>query len=197
MGNIFSMAAPLLDTDLKIAVYLFCYLLFIGVVLAIGITLCVYIDHRRRTRLSRAVLDVERTSPEEEDEKELLEGEDEKVPLLPPQSYQGQNRQFISDLQSCTYVNEKLSLLSSRYGATSPLRVLDKRSNLEFTINRPRRSATDTTAHVPKYFTKYGMRCNEMKWNSKLGRLTPGQGGITSPSRAPRDEEFDVVIEHP
>ena len=191
------MAAPLLDPDFKIAVYLFCYLLLIGVVLAIGISLCLYIDRRRRTRLSRAVLDVERNLPEGEDEKEVLEGEDEKAPLLPPQSYQDRNRKFISELQSCAYVKEKLSLLSSKYGATSPLRVLDKRSGLEFTINRPRHSATNTTAHVPRYFTKYGMRCNEMQWNSKLGRWTSGQGVIMSPSRAPRDEEVDVVNEHP
>lgn len=104
-----------------------------------------------------------------------------------------------TDLQSCTYVNEKLSLFSSNYGATTPLRLLDKRTNWAYTIDKPahfpRLSATHTAARVPKLFTKCGMRCNEMEWNSRLGQWIAGQGGIVYSSRGRRDEGFDVVIE--
>lgn len=210
MGNISSMAAPLFDTGFKIAVYIFCYLLFIGVVLAVGISLCMYIDHRRQTRLSRATLDEERNVSEGEDEEkkvsagkdgeEFPEGEDEKTPLLPPPSHQDQNRQLISCVQSCTYENDSLSLLSCKYGATTtPLRLLDKRPKWAYTVNKPatfpRLSVTPTTAPVPKLFTKCRMRSNEVNWNSKLRRWTPGQGEIVYSSRERRDEDSDVVIE--
>lgn len=196
MGNIFSMAAPLLDTDVKITMFITCNLLFIGVVLAIGISLCTYIDHRRRIRLSRAVLDEERWK----DEKDLPEVEHEKAPLLQPQSHQHQNRHLISDLQSRTYINGKPSLPCSKYSTNSCLRVWDQGSKLEHAINEPaifpRRPTTRTTAHVPKYFTKYGMWCNEIEWQSKRGRRDKGQGGIMFPSRTRKDEELDIVIEH-
>ena len=158
MGNIFSMATPILDTDMNITMYILSYLLFIGVVLGVVIAIHsgsnMYINHRRSTRHSSALLDEEKDLPEEKDEK---------AALLPSQrqSRQEQNRQPSTDRQSCTYGNERFSILSSNYGATNPLRVLDKRSKSKNTINKPvsclQRSATEATAHVPKYFTKYGM----------------------------------------
>lgn len=86
MGNIFSMAAPPLDTDsntaLDIAMYIISYLLIIGVVLSIGICICIYIDHRQLTRLSAAVLDEERNLNAREREREEKV---EEAPPLPPQ----------------------------------------------------------------------------------------------------------------
>ncbi|KAF6230488.1 hypothetical protein HO133_004832 [Letharia lupina] len=161
MGNIFSMAAPPLDTDsnaaLNIAMYIISYLLIIGVVLGIGICICIYIDHRQLTRLSAAVSDEEQNLNAREKEREEKV---EEAPPLPPQSHQNQTAQFISDLQSCTYINERLPLLNTEHGATAPLRVLDERSTLEHTNKPaifPRRSTTNAKAHVCKYFTKYGM----------------------------------------
>ncbi|KAL9129182.1 MAG: hypothetical protein Q9175_007363 [Cornicularia normoerica] len=179
MGNIFSNAAPLLDTGFTIAIYTLCYLLFIAVILAIGISLCMYIDHRRQVRLSRAALVVEGTLDDEGNE---CEDKDEEAALLPSQTQSHQDQLF-TVLQSCTDVNEKLPLLSNKYGATTPLRVLDKRFEPEHTINKPttfpQRSTTNATVHIAEYFTKYGM--TEAVCRDEMER---------------RDEESHTVIQH-
>lgn len=115
------MTAIPLDTELKIIIYILAYLLSIGVVLALGISLCMYIDHRRHSRT--VVSDVEENFEEKEEETECEEKDEEfRAALLASQAHSHQDRYCrpITDLQSCSYVDGRSVSLGSKYGATTP-----------------------------------------------------------------------------
>lgn len=175
MSNIFSTTAPVPATDFRMALYILTYLLFIAVILGIGISLCMYIDHRRQAKLCSVIFDEER---------DLSEGKGAKTAfqLSNLQSHQDQDRQLATDVQSCTCVDEGVSLLGSQNGAIAPISGLDESPKLEYAIGKQvafaRRSRTDAAAQFPKRFTKYGMT-EAGFWNE----LEMGVGKIDSRSR--------------
>ena len=189
MGNIFSKTAPRLDTNFRVIVYIFCYLLFIGVVLAIGFSLCIYIDHRRQTRLSQAILDEERNLsevkdekdlpevkdekdlPEGKDEKDLSEGEDEKTPLLPASTHQDPNRQFHLG-PAFLHTRERKALPAQqqlrRHHPSSSVGKSYEPDIHHRQASQISASFCDTqAAPIPRSFTKCGMRYRELEWNTQ------------------------------
>lgn len=171
MAKIFSMTATPLDSALNITLYALSYLLVTSAVHAIGVSLCMYIDHHRRIRLSTAVTDEEkivsgeggmRDLSEEEARTNLPEAKNDKAAPPPshPHPHQTSTRQLLTDQQSSTHINKHLPLPSSNCDATTPLRTLDKRSKSNHTSSDPaafpQRPTTKAATHVPNNFTKYG-----------------------------------------
>lgn len=143
-----------LDTALPILAFL---LLILTLILFILIP-CIYIDEYKQRRRSQAVSDEERRIDGED---KACDEVNEKEPLLAAQSTQDRKRQVVTDLQSCTYGNERSSVPGSGYGATNLRYDFDKGSRLEDTTRTPtespRKPVIEAIKQVPRYFRRHGI----------------------------------------